>query len=563
MAAGLAALQLPGRRVGLAAVAWCIQMSTAAAFPVTDQITPTVLPQGADLAAPDVMDLQHQMGLASGFAGLGLEGGWVILPRITAEETLTDNVFEARSPRQWDLTTIISPGVAVLGDTTHLQLRLNYAPELEMHVEAGDQNVLAQQLNAVGTVTIIPDALFVDLRALAGVQATNGGIGGQGGLGQPGSAPVTASTIATPGQEGLAKGNRSQTAIISISPYVLHQWSDVGTVKFGVSASQTSTSVVTGFAPIPLVSQGTDYQHQSTLEEFGEFQTGDELVAFRDTVSADARQSSSGGTGTGYSSRETANNRLDYQINRTVSVYGEIGWEDINYGGGTALHINGPTWGVGTTLTPNPDSALTLGYGFQNGAYTFLFQGRYALTARTILTGTYNNGIGTQLEQLNDALDQAAVSDNGALLNSQTGGPLFVGNNALGVAAGVYRIKSLTLSLATTLDSDQFTVVVGHTEQTQLGRNATAGSNGVWTGTAAWTHQISPDLVGTATASYSLGSPLAGEHSNSLVASVGLQYILSETVSTFARYTFYDRQSSIAGDSFYQDLFLVGIVKQF
>ena len=100
MAAGLAALQLPARRAGLAALAWCIQMGTATAFPVTDQANPPLLPTGADLAAPDVQDLQHQMGLASGFAGLGLEGGWVILPRITAEETLTDNVFEAHSPRQ-------------------------------------------------------------------------------------------------------------------------------------------------------------------------------------------------------------------------------------------------------------------------------------------------------------------------------------------------------------------------------------------------------------------------------------------------------------------------------
>jgi hypothetical protein len=47
------------------------------------------------------------------------------------------------------------------------------------------------------------------------------------------------------------------------------------------------------------------------------------------------------------------------------------------------------------------------------------------------------------------------------------------------------------------------------------------------------------------------------------VLGLSLQYILSETVTTFARYSFYDVRSDVAGQSWYQDLFLVGISKQF
>jgi uncharacterized protein (PEP-CTERM system associated) len=533
------------------------------AFPATDQSNPPLVPTGADLAAPDVQDLQHQMGLASGFAGLGTEGGWTILPRVTAEEQLTDNVFEVRSPRQWDLTTVLSPGIAVLGDTSRVQLRLNYAPTLEIHVEAGNQNVLAQQLAAVGTVTFIPDLFFVDVRALAGVQATNGGLGGLGGLGQPGAGPVTASSVASQTEQGLSKENRAQTTVVSISPYLLDRFGDFGTAKVGLSLTQSSTSQLKGFAPIPLVSQGTNSESQTGLEEYGQVQTGDQFTVFRDTASLDLRQTTASGTGSNYSSRETANNRVDYEISRSIDIYGEAGWENISFSGANAVHINGPTWGVGTVLTPNADSQLTVGYGRHDGGDSFNFSGRYAVTPRTTLTGSFNNGVGTQLDQLGSQLGQSGVASDGSLVNSETGGPLFVGNNALGISGGVFRFNYLSFNATTILDRDEVALTVAHSEEMQIGRGTTGTSNAVWTGTVSWTRQFTADLKGTATVSYSLGSPTAGEHSNSLLASVGLQYILSETVSTFVRYSFYDRQSDIAGLSFYQDLVLVGITKQF
>jgi len=540
-------------------------MGTAAAFPATDVTIPTLVPTGADLAAPDVQDLQHQMGLASGFAGLGVEGGWTILPRVTAEEAFTDNVYEAHSPRQWDLTTILSPGVAVLGDTARVQLRLNYAPTLEMHIEAGSQNVLTQQLNTVGTLTVVPDLFFVDVRGFAGVQATAGGIGGLGGLGQPGVGPITpGSALPSGGGIGLSKQNRSQTSSFGISPYLLDELPDIGTAKAGVSFNQSATAQLSGFAPLPLFAQGSNSQRVSTLEEYGQFQTGQELANIRDTVTLDAQQSTISGSTSNYSSKETANNRLDYEINRTFTVYGQVGWEDITYSGRNALHINGPTWGVGTVVTPNQDSQITLGYGYQNGGDAFTFNGHYALTPRTTLAGSFSNGIGTQLQQLSNQLAQAGVASDGSLVDSLTGAPLFVANNALGVSGGIFRFNYLSFTATTILDRDQFALTLGHSEQTAIGTNAIGGSNGVWTGTASWTRQFTPDLSGTAVASYSLGTPTtAGSYQNSLVASLSLQYVLSATVSAFARYTFYDRQTSVSSASFYQDLFLVGITKQF
>ena len=52
-----------------------MQAGGAMAFPLTDVTTPSIVPGNADLAAPDVQDLQHQMGLTSGFASLGSQQG--------------------------------------------------------------------------------------------------------------------------------------------------------------------------------------------------------------------------------------------------------------------------------------------------------------------------------------------------------------------------------------------------------------------------------------------------------------------------------------------------------
>lgn len=118
MAAGLARIPTTPRRLCLTALVWCAPLATAMAFPGTDESNPPFMPTGADLAAPDAAALEHQMGLTSGFASLGSAQGWTILPRLSAEEEFTDNVNEVSSPRRWDLTTIVAPGVAVLGIPT-------------------------------------------------------------------------------------------------------------------------------------------------------------------------------------------------------------------------------------------------------------------------------------------------------------------------------------------------------------------------------------------------------------------------------------------------------------
>jgi len=558
------------------------------AFPANDASNPSFMPIGADLAAPDAADLAHQMGLTSGFSSLGSAQGWSILPRISAEEEFTDNVNEVASPRRWDLTTIIAPGVALLGNSDRVQLRLDYEPDLELHLREGSQNVLAQQFDAVGTFTIIPDMFYVDVRGVAGVQSTAGGIGGLGGLGQGGFGGITGAspTSLANGTAGLAKQNTSETASFSISPYLLYRFGDLATARLSVSLTRSSTEQISGFAPLPFVSAGTNDQTYSSAEESAEIATGDRFNRFRDTLTADSSQGignnaftavnvplNETATNANNSNRESVTNRVDYQLTDELSIYGQVGWENINYSGANNLLIDDLTWAFGGTFTPNPDLSVTAGYTHQYGVNSATFSGRYSLTARTTLTGSYTNGIGTQLEQIANQLNLAAVGNNGNLVNAQTGGPLFTANNALGVESGIFRYNTLTLGVTSALERDIFTVTVARTDQTQVGAGAANTSNVATTGTFSWSRSINPDLTASVVASYSTGTVTAGTNSNSVVLALSLQYTLSPTVSTFARYNFYDvrssfsgaaqSQSSNAGLSWYQDVFLVGITKVF
>lgn len=543
-----------------AAAGLVLQPVFVAAFPVGDPLHPSLVPAGGELAAPDVQDLQHQMGLLGGFASVG--PGWTFIPRLTVAETLNDNVLQASSPRRWDLTTLVAPGIAVAADTPRIQLRLDYEPSLQIYARTASNNALTHQLSLVGTATLAPNLLFVDVRGLAGVQAFNGGLGGIGTLGQGGLGPITSTGVGQTNQLGAAKENLYQTTSFAISPYLVHQFGDVGSLRVGLSLTETSLSHLSGFTALPF-STGSDAQQQSSVAETVSFRTGDISSRVRDSITANAEQSRYTGAAAGSSESESFNNRLDYAFDQSLTPYVWLGWERIQYSGSNLLNVNGPQWGLGVVVTPDPDTRIDVSYGRLSGSTSFRFDGRYQISPRTVLTGSYSSGVTTETGLLRSQLNAASVNNNGNLVNNQTGGQLFQANNALGISPGVYRFNTLSLGATAALERDTVTLTLSYSERTTEGSNSTGSSGAVKTAGVAWTHLLNPALALTANAYVSTGTPNGGVGQNSLVAGLSGQYTLSETASAFARYSFYQRESSQSALSMYQDLLLVGVSKQF
>ncbi len=557
----------PTVRLGWSVALGCLLATKmAVAFPASDATQPSAV---TTAPPPSDSDLSHQLQLQSGaFAQAG--PGWTIVPSISAEEVFTDNVNQSATNRRWDLLTIVSPGVSIVGDTPNIQLRLNYQPQAKLAARTPSENNISNQLLGTATITVVPDLFYVDARALAGAGPSFGGFGSVGA----GIAPPTGQFgVGSLGSAALSKQNRTQTTSFGVTPYLLHRFGDYGTGKIGVEYSQSSSANNGEFLPV-FFTTGNSVERLTTTQEVAQFETGEFIAPFRNLIVAGATQ----GNGTGVARNSSQNsivNRLGYDINRSVNVYGEVGWESLRFGGVPPTNIDDAVWGFGTTLTPNPDSQITIGYGHQNGTTGVQLNAYYALTARTRISAQYSTGLQSDLQQIQSQLDLADLDANGNAIDSQTGAPLFIGNNAIGFQSGLFRTKNFSASASTVLDRDFFSLAVQLTQSTTVATNSATinpsnpftppvgSTTSGYTGYFTWTHQFNEDLSWSTNLSYGTSKTSSSGNFQSIGAITSLQYALSESVNTFARYAYFDRLSDIPGQTIYQNLVIVGISKQF
>jgi len=532
----------------------------AVAFPASDASSPSVVTP-ATAAAPDQSDvsaLQHQLSLLNPYAA-SVGPGWTFTPSLTLQEAFNDNVFQTEFDRRWDLITYVTPGLAIYGDTQNVQLRFNYAPSLIYYMRNSSLNQLAQNLNAIGDVTLWQDHLYLDVRASVGVGSASGSTPG---LGFGGGGPGQASTNQTPiAQNGLNRNNSSQNTSFAASPYFLQSFGDYGNLKLGYTISHSTTSNAAGFVPLPTNTTGPSIS-QTTNEELATFTSGTFLESVSDTVSLDATQySGSGNATTGHSA--SASNQVNYVVNRAIAAFVSLGYESIDYSGTDQRSINDITWQVGTTLTPDPRSTLTLSYGRQQGNDSLSANGVYQLTPRTSVNVNYGETIGTQLQQLQTQLAVEDINNPGTLVNSRTGQPITNASQLVGTQNQLYKSTTATVGTSTLLNRDTITVNLQYAVYTAAGAGATGATSGV-TGTASWTHSISDDLTLSASGSYGLRWFIDPGGTNKFAAfTTSLNYTLSATVTTSLSYAFYDLNSTQAGQSEYQDIVILSITKTF
>jgi uncharacterized protein (PEP-CTERM system associated) len=129
----------------------------------------------------------------------------------------------------------------------------------------------------------------------------------------------------------------------------------------------------------------------------------------------------------------------------------------------------------------------------------------------------------------------------------------------------------LTGGATLSLDRDQITLQVSWQDRqivattNRFGASSSSGFSGL----VGWQHQLNPDTFGSVYLSYGrqngnqFFAGLGNEVEDTYAAQVAVRHNFTETLSGIAQYTFTDRVANIPGLSFTQNVFLLGLSKQF
>ena len=414
-----------------------------------------------------------------------------------------------------EYVTNLSPSVVLSGQTQRVTVNLNYRPQAQYYLENKKQNRIDQNLTGSAQATIIPEAVFVDARALTTVQ----------------------SRVANQAPQGLSTLNKQdtiQTSNFSISPYAKKRFGSLGTLEGGYSFSDLIRSNATSTIP-GAANNGSTLTNKVYLG----FVTGESLGRFNDNILASATKFDGAGIMQN-AHRYIANNELGYAITRNITMLAAGGIEDIRYGGTPGVRISDAIWSVGVTLRPNDLSTLTM---------------RYA------------DGLASDAEEIQNRLATASLDSAGNAYDSSTGAPIFGSSNTFSPQSALNRVKTMTSSIIYILDRDTVSVGLTRTQRSPLSvqAGAPAANSSSLLGNLSWMHEFTSDVSVSSFLQYGTQSTasLAGGDSKLLLATVSTGYAISQTLTASLRYMLNKRSSNTPTGNTTQHMIIVSLHKGF
>ena len=504
---------------------------------------------------------------------------WLIQPSISVDTGITDNAQRASSARRADIYTVITPSITVSRDAPRLKLDATYAPSYTKYLNTKAQSGLAQTGNLRALAILVPDALFFDARASASQSS------------------ITGNSIAS--QNSTANYNRQnqvQTYTFSLGPYAQHRFGSWGVGRIGYSLQRTLQDVPSDQQGLSTVTQtGTAGSgttgNLTTHSENAVFTSGENLGRFNTTTTLSATQYRGSNAYRG-AHRNEAQNQVGFAFTRTITLLGGFGYQDVAYNGTPAYRLREPTWNTGVRYAPNPDSIITVLYGRRDASNSISFDGQFAPTARTRISGRYSTGVTSDLQEAQSLLESTSVGTSGGLSDSTTGAP--VSSSGLsGTQNGIYRVRRLSLTASLLQQRNTYSVTISSEDRTTLTTSTSLLNNGtIPAGTstssvsasAAWQHDLTPDISTSLTAQYGTTNSTSqlvtgsGGKQRTLSMSAVLSKTFTQTLTGSLRYSFTDQSGGtgtnttvynpLTGRTFNtgaytENVFLVGLRKSF
>jgi uncharacterized protein (PEP-CTERM system associated) len=500
---------------------------------------PGALAPGGELAAP-----------AAGPTAAGQQPPWLITPSLAVSGQFTDNALGTPSQKKGDFITEVQPSLFITGQSSRLNGVFDYSPEALEHAAETSQNQIIQNLLVNGTVTAVPERLFFDGHAAMDETSRFGGRG----FGNTTQIPTSDAT---------------RTTAYSGSPYVQFHFGTKGDAELRYTLSQTLFSGNTAAIPSATPDQAVGAISNSTQNEASaKFTSGEVLSRLLFTFNADYQRFNS--TGSLDSRHALASAGGIYEVNPLFDLTSDLGYERLSYPNQAiaafAGNSTGITWHGGFRYHPREDRSVVLNYGRAEGQTGLSGNANYALTPFTTLSASYSQAVQTQQQQILANLQTATETAPGNTVDQTTGLPLPISNPNLSLQNQISRTKTLQAGIQMQDGlRNKYALSLNRTEEEVL----TLGTISQTTNGSlfSWSHDLSPDTTGIATAGYSTtqskggGVGLPPTTSEAATLALQLTYALSDTLTSSAAYTFV-RQTTFGG-AVLTNLLTVGLRKNF
>lgn len=278
---------------------------------------------GAKEAEAGQKDQGALAGKASGEPG-SVKRAWVIAPRVTVQETITDNVSLGFGNKTSDQVTEVSPGIGIEGNTARLKLHLDYKLRELYYAQGSRGNASYNALNSFATLEAIENLFYVDMTGVISQQT------------------ISAFRTQSTGDYNI-NNNSTETSTFRLSPYFKGRFGGLADyeARYTRSMLRTKSSFVSdadidefsgklsGNTPLALLTWMADADRQKNDYSLGRSTEGDRLRGF-----------------------------LSYQIHPEVKLSGSVGQESNDY-----ISFQKQSWnthGYGVDWTPTDRSKVSV-----------------------------------------------------------------------------------------------------------------------------------------------------------------------------------------------------------
>ena len=468
------------------------------------------------------------LGLALGQAGAA---DVRLTSSVGTQVTATDNVDlepdgQANSGLIW--TNYGSIGVRTTGE--RLKASLDYTLSIDSIFSDRTDVDVRNDLNAIGTLEVIPDIFFLEGRAFAGQRlvGANGRVSGNG---------------------TNVGSNTADVYSFSVNPFFrfrLGTWADaeVGAQYERVFETDNKSENDSGGDSV------STSQHAKISSEGKLARTNLTAEFEHDKVTTD---------GLGNDSEQTTGlANVEYALIQEFSLLGTIGYEVIDTNS-FERHLSGVVAYAGFDARPGPRSELRFQVGHRYDQLVYDALASYKLTSHIALRGTYGVFFVPATGDVLSLPTNITLDKEGNFVDVTTGLPVNPADVGLGLEDQPYISNRADASLIGSYTRDQFSVT-GTFERRNF---QSQEDEDILEAAARWTHDLSPDLRAGAFIGYRKTDVTMGEEDDTIIGRVDVSYDLAENALIYAAYSYTQRFSNVPDEEYTENALTIGASLRF